>query len=42
MKLTKYIICFLCLGLIGVWFAAPTLQAAQLSAQSVAPTLHPR
>ena len=39
MKLTKYIICFLCLGLIGVWFAAPTLQAAQLSAQSVAPTL---
>ena len=25
--------------LIGLWFAAPTLQAAQLSAQSVAPTL---
>jgi hypothetical protein len=39
MKLTKRIIYFFCLVLIGLWFAAPTLQAAQLSAQSVAPTL---
>lgn len=39
MKLTKYIIHFFCLGLIGLWFAAPTLQAANNLAQSVAPTL---
>ena len=39
MKLTKRIIYFFCLVLIGLWFAVPTLQAAQLSAQSVAPIL---
>ena len=35
----KYSIYFFCLALIGVWFAAPTLQAATNIAQSVAPTL---
>ena len=39
MKLTKRIIYFFSLVLIGVWLAAPSLQAAQSSAQSVAPTL---
>ena len=42
MKLMKYTIYFFCLVLIGLWFAAPTVQAEvnlQLSAQSVAPTL---
>ena len=39
MKLIKYSIYFFCLVLIGVWFAAPTLQAATNIAQSVAPTL---
>ena len=38
MKLTKYIIYFLTL-VIGLWFTAPVLQAAQSSAQLVAPTL---
>ena len=42
MKLTRYTIYFSCLVLIGLWFAAPTLEEAislQQSAQSVAPTL---
>ena len=42
MKLTKYIIYFLCLGFIGLWFTVPMLQAEinqQSAAQSVAPTL---
>ena len=42
MKLTKYTIYFFCLGLIGVWFTVPTLQAEinqETAAQSVAPTL---
>jgi hypothetical protein len=39
LNLIKYSIYFFHLVLIGLWFAAPTLQAAQLSAQSVAPTL---
>ncbi len=42
MKLTKRIIYFFCLALIGLWFAAPTLQAEinqQSAAQSVAPIL---
>jgi len=39
MKLTKRIIYFFSLVLIGVWLAVPPLQAAQSSAQSVAPTL---
>ena len=33
----KYTICFFCLALIGLWFAAPTLQAAPSATQSVAP-----
>ncbi len=37
--MTKRIIYFFSLVLIGLGFAAPPLQAAQLSAQSVAPTL---
>ena len=42
MKLTKYTICFSCLVVIGLWFAAPTLEEAislQQAAQSVAPVL---
>ena len=42
LKLTRYTIYFFCLVLIGLWFAAPTLQEAislQQSAQSVEPTL---
>jgi hypothetical protein len=42
MNLTRYTICFSCLVLIGLWFAAPTLREAislQQSAQSVAPVL---
>ena len=42
MKLTRYTIYFFYLVLIGLWFAAPTLQEAislQQSAQLVAPTL---
>lgn len=39
MKLTKYIIYFFTLVLIGLWFIASASQAVQLSAQSVAPTL---
>ncbi len=40
--MAKYTICFFCLALIGLWFAAPMLQEAislQQSAQTVAPTL---
>ena len=40
MKLTKYTICFLCLGFIGLWFATPMdSHANPMTAQSVAPTL---
>ena len=42
MKLTKRIVYFFCLVLIGLWFAVPMLQAEinqQSAAQSVAPTL---
>ncbi len=42
MKLTRHTICFSCLVLIGLWFAAPTLEEAislQQAVQSVAPTL---
>ena len=42
LKLTRYTIYFFYLVLIGLWFAAPTLQKAislQQAAQSVAPTL---
>jgi hypothetical protein len=39
-KLTKYTICFLCLGFIGLWFATPMdSHANPMTAQSVAPTL---
>ncbi len=37
--MTKRIIYFFCLVFIGLWFTAPPIQAAQLSTQSVAPTL---
>ena len=41
MKLTKYTICFLCLGFIGLWFATPMdSHANPMTAQSVAPTLN--
>ena len=42
MKLTRHTICFSCLALIGLWFAAPMLREAnslQQATQSVAPTL---
>ena len=40
MKLTKYTICFLCLGFIGLWFATPMdSYASPMAPQSVAPTL---
>ncbi len=42
MKLPRHTICFSCLVLIGLWFAAPMLREAnslQQSAQSVEPTL---
>ena len=39
MKLTRYTICFSCLVLIGLWFTALPLHAAQSAAQSAAPTV---